>query len=407
MPLPPGEPAPRDLLLTGARVWSAPGAVVGDPGVLLVRDGVVRQVGGEVPADADVPRVDVGGRVVTAGFTNCHIHLIERVWARARTAPAAALQAEIDDMLLSRGFTTALDLGSDPRHTLPVVQRIASGELRGPEILVTGATLMPRRGLPFYVRETMPWHARRWIPTPASARAARRAVAVRHRRGVVLTKLFTGSLVERDRVLAMSEDVARAAVEESHRRGLLVLAHPTDREGTAVAVRAGVDALAHVPSVADGTADLLREAAARGTRLIPTLHMFAATVSQDDGFMEPVRDGLRMFLAAGGRVLFGTDVGYLEDRDIRPELEAMAACGMTTADVLRSLTTEPAAFLDRPDAGEVRPGARGDLTVLAHTGSDLAAGDLADVELVVRAGRVVHRAPAFSDEPPVTGTKVR
>jgi len=392
MPTPRPGRAPADLLLTGARVWPSPDAPVGEPTVVLVRDGVVRQVGGDAPVAPDVPRLDLAGRVVTAGFTNCHVHLTERVWARARTARAAELQAEIDDMLLSRGFTVALDLGSDPRHTLPVVQRIASGDLRGPEILTAGATILPRRGIPFYVRDALPWHARLLIPSPASAAAARRAVALRHRRGAALTKLFTGSLVQPDRVLPMRPEIARAAVEESHRRGLLVLAHPTNREGTEVAVRAGVDALAHVPSVPDGTAELLREAADRGTRVIPTLHMFAATVTPDDRFMAPIRDALRGFLAAGGRVLFGTDVGYLTDRDIRPELQAMAACGMSTADLLRSLTTEPAAFLRRDDAGEVRPGARGDLTVLSRTGDDLAPGDLADVDLVVRAGHVVHAA---------------
>ncbi|GIG40742.1 amidohydrolase family protein [Cellulomonas phragmiteti] len=383
-------PSSGDLLLTRARTWASPDAPLANPGVVLVRDGVVRQVGGDVPADVDLPRVDVGGRVVTAGFTNCHVHLTEGVWAGARTAPAAQLQEALDDMLLRRGFTTALDLGSDPRHTSAVVQRIASGDLRGPEILTAGPPNLPTRGVPFYLRDSLPWYARLALPSPASAAAVRRAVALRHRRGAALTKLFTGSPVERDRVRTMDPDVARAAVEESHRLGMLVLAHPTDRGGTQVAVRAGVDALAHVPSAPDGTGDLLREAAERGIRLVPTLHMFAATVTPADSFMGPIRDALRTFLAAGGRVLFGTDVGYLTDRDIRPELEAMAACGMTTRDVLRALTTEPAAFLRRDDAGEVRPGARGDLTVLSHTHGDLDPGDLADVDLVVRAGRVVH-----------------
>ncbi len=381
-----------DLLLRDARVWPAPDAPVGGPGTVLVRGGVVRHAGGDAPHDvpADVPCVDVGGRVVVAGYTNAHVHLTGPVWAGARTAPAAVLQDALDDMLLSRGFTTVLDLGSDPRTTLAVVARIGSGELRGPEVLTATATIVPRRGLPFYVRDTLPWYTRLLLRGPRTPAQARRAVAVRSRRGSSLTKLFTGSYVEPGVVRAMDEDVARAAVQESHRRGLRVLAHPSDREGTRVAVAAGVDVLAHVPDTPDGTHPLLREAAARGIRLTPTLHMFAHTVSTDEAYLGPLRDSLRVFRDAGGRVLFGTDVGYLTDHDIRPELTAMAASGMTTRDVLASLTTEPAAFLDRPDAGTVRPGARADLVVLDRTEDDLSPTDLADVHLVVRAGHVVH-----------------
>jgi len=378
-----------DLVVTGARVWPHPDAPVGAAQAVTVRSGVITAIGDEV--DASLPRLDVGGRVVTAGFWNCHVHFTEPVWARSATAPAGRLQPALDDMFLRRGFTTVLDLASNRRDTVPLTERIRRGELRGPEVVTAAGALYPWAGLPFYVRPAIPWYLRWAVPAPLTAAGARRIVAAQARHGAGITKLFTGSYTAPGRVKPMRPEVARAAVREAHRRGMPVLAHPSDRAGTQIAVDAGVDALAHLPDTVDGIQGLLQDAARRGIRIVPTLHMFAATVTTADGYLAPIREALRTFLAAGGRVLFGTDVGYLPDRDTRPEFEAMAACGMSTPAILRSLTTEPAAFLGRADQGTVTVGTGGDLTVLDTRSTAPAATDLADVHAVVRAGRVVHR----------------
>lgn len=375
-----------DLTLVDARVWPSPDEPISDPVTVVLRRGMVERIGNADDVPAGGPRLDLAGRIVTAGFWNCHVHLTEAVWTRS----AGELQGALDDMLLSRGFTTVLDLGSNPRHTLALIRRIEAGELRGPEILTAAAGIRPWRGTPFYVRQMVPWYLRWALPAPATARGARRTVAAQARRGAAITKLFTGSYVEPTRVKPMRAAIARAAVQEAHRRGMPVLAHPSNREGTRVAVDAGVDALAHLPDETEGTEALLHSAAARGIRVVPTLHMFAATVTTDEAYLAPIRAALQTFIEAGGRVLFGTDVGYLPDRDTRPEFTAMHASGMTTRDILRALTTEPAAFLGRSDLGTVRSGLRADLTVLESTHQP-SPGDLADIHAVIRAGRIAYQ----------------
>ncbi len=208
-----------------------------------------------------------------------------------------------------------------------------------------------------------------------------------------MVKLFTGSYVTPERVKPMRRAVARAAVEEAHRRGARVLAHPSDRRGTAVAIDAGVDALAHVPDDTEGTEALLAQAAARGMRVVPTLHMFAATVRPDEDYVGPIRTALGGFIAAGGHVLFGTDVGYMPERDTEPELLAMERAGMSAADVLRSLTVEPSAFLgeDVAGTGRVEVGGRADLTVLDVESAQRPA-DLARIRAVIRDGSLTWSA---------------
>jgi imidazolonepropionase-like amidohydrolase len=379
-----------DLVVLNARIWAAPEMAIAAPSTLVVRNGVIvsTDAGDEVPVD--LPRFDAEGRVVTAGFWNCHVHFTERVWTGARRGNAAELQCHLDDMLLSRGFTTVLDLSSDPRTTLALARRIDSGELRGPRIVTAATGIRPWRGIPFYVRESVPWFLRWLLPGPATSWGAAVTVAFQARQGAGLTKLFTGSYVTPTRVKPMRLAVARAAVRAAHQRGMLVLAHPSNHVGTRVAVEAGVDALAHVPDETEGTEELLRFAADRGIRVVPTLSMFATTVTTDEAYLAPIRAALRGFVGAGGRVLFGTDVGYMAERATNGEFRALAASGLTAADILRTLTTEPAMFLRDEHAGTVDVGKRADLTILNTTSDAAGPEDFADIRAVIRGGRVAY-----------------
>ena len=376
--------------MRSARLWRSPDQQPDDaPSDVVIRDGRIVRIDHAGGTTNNTAAFDAGGMLVTAGWWNCHVHLTDRVWAGARTAPAGRLQAELDDLLLSRGFTSAVDLGSRSRDTLAVIDRIASGELIGPHLQTAGEPLYPPRGLPFYLREALPWYLWWALPAPRTAAGARRLVRRQIRHGVQVTKLFTGSLVRPTRVKLMSSAVARAAVDECHRLGRLAFTHPSNAEGVRRALDAGIDVLAHPPSQAADTDQVPIDAAARGSYLIPTLDMFARTASDDPAFLGPIANWLRVFRAAGGRVLFGTDVGYMSERSIAGELAALARCGMTANDVLRSLTVEPARLLSPdPLAGTIAAGAPADLTVLTTTEATPAPEAFADTAAVIVGGRL-------------------
>lgn len=379
-----------DLVVLNARIWAAPDMAIAAPATLIVRNGLITSIEAGADAPADWPRFDADGRVVTAGFWNCHVHFTERVWTGARRGNTADLQFQLDDMLLSRGFTTVLDLSSDPRTTLALARRIDSGELRGPRIVTAATGIRPWRGTPFYVRESVPWFLRWLMPAPATPWGAVLTVALQSRQGAGLTKLFTGSYVTPTRVKPMRAAVAHAAVRAAHQRQMLVLAHPSNQVGTRVAVEAGVDALAHVPDDTEGTEELLRLAAERGIRIVPTLSMFEATVTTDEAYLAPIRASLRGFVGAGGRVLFGTDVGYMAERATTGEFRALAASGLSATDILRTLTTEPAQFLRDDAAGTIEVGKRADLTVLNGRSETVDLDDFSDIAAVIRSGRIAY-----------------
>jgi hypothetical protein len=74
--------------LTGARVLAAPGRTF-DPGVVVVRGGVIEAVGpaGKVPVPADARVFDLRGRVVHAAFVDPYVPA-DRLAGRKRRAPS-------------------------------------------------------------------------------------------------------------------------------------------------------------------------------------------------------------------------------------------------------------------------------------------------------------------------------
>ena len=81
-PLPPGSHA-----LTGARVVTKPGEIL--PGAtILIRDGVIKAVGKDVPLPADARVWDLTGLTVYAGFIDCYLPLA------ATSAPVSTTDSE-------------------------------------------------------------------------------------------------------------------------------------------------------------------------------------------------------------------------------------------------------------------------------------------------------------------------
>jgi imidazolonepropionase-like amidohydrolase len=386
---PPLKLASGVLVIQHARIYVSPSDPPIEDGTVLIRDGLIAQVGQhvDVPAGAtDLPCIHC---VVTAGFWNAHVHFTEPRWDMAEWKSAAVLDRQLADMFLSRGFTTVVDVGSNPANTFAIRRRIELGELNGPYIYSSGPPLYPPHGVPFYIRETAPAWIVALMPQPATPDAARRDVRRNLSAGADLTKLFTGSWVQRGRVLPMPLDVAKAAVETTHLNGKLVFAHPSNLAGVRVAVDSGVDVLAHAADDTQGVDQaLLASAVGKNMAMIPTLKMFTTTVTSDPHYMDPICNEVRQFHELGGQLIFGTDVGYMTDYSTDQEFVELGKSGLGWKDVLAMLTTNPAARIGvTASKGTVTPGKLADLTILsADPADDLT--NFARVQAVVRSGRL-------------------
>ncbi len=159
-----------------------------------------------------------------AGFWNGHVHLTEPCWAGAASRPAAELDTSLADMFSGRGFTTVVDLASNPRDTMALKRRIESRWIAGPRIYTAGTAISPARGILFYVRESVSWYLRWALSAPWTAVGGRVAVT-RQLRGGAEVQAVHRLLCDAPRVRLMSPRIARAVVRTARSRGALVFAH--------------------------------------------------------------------------------------------------------------------------------------------------------------------------------------
>ncbi len=383
-------PAPGMLAVAGARIYTSPDAPPIDDGTILIQNGRIVAVGQGIQIPAGDARVPCHSCVVTAGFWNAHVHFTERKWAWADWKSRAVLQAQLQDMLTSRGFTTVVDTGSNLRGTVPLRRRIEHGELAGPKIYTAGAAQYPPNGIPYYLKDSLPRWLVFFMPQPASPAAAEKAEERNIADGADIVKLFTGSYVARGTVLPMPVANALAAVKVAHHNGQLAFAHESNAQGVRVALESGVDVLAHAADTTEGVDDeLLKSLVSRHVAMIPTLKMFATTVTTNPAYLDPIYAEVKRFHELGGALIFGTDVGYMGDYTTDGEFEGLMRCGLSGADVLRMLTTVPAArFGVAAETGTLEIGKAGDLTILS--GDPLAdPHNFARVEATVRGGRLL------------------
>jgi imidazolonepropionase-like amidohydrolase len=391
-----------DLAIVGARIYPAPGAAVIDDGTVLVRDGRIVAVGprDRVAVRPGTPTVDGHGAVVTAGFWNSHVHLLVPDMSKASTKPAPALEGVFAAMLTRWGFTTIFDLASEMNNTLTLRRRIEAGDFAGPMILTVGDPFFPEGGTPIYVRDFLKANdfpdEEVKTPAEASARAARELAA-----GTDGVKIFAGAIVGGTvGVLPMRVDVAKAAVDEAHKRGKPAFAHPTNRAGTNVAIESGVDVLAHTTEDGEWPPDLIATLLSHHMALIPTLTLWGVEYRRGGNtdpaplaaWVDAATGQVRAYAAAGGQILFGTDVGYTDAFDTTEEYRLMAKA-LDWQAILASLTTAPAErFGFAAHKGRIAVGMDADLVMLdADPAMDPTA--FARVRATIRGGRVIWRRP--------------
>jgi len=386
---------PQALALVGATVYSSPTAAPLRDAVVLTSGGVITAVGPrtEVKIPKGTRVIDCAGKTIVAGFWNSHIHLTESAWNNAASAPAAALEKHIQEMLTSWGFTTVWDLGSDPRNSLALRRRVESGEVPGPQILLAG-DIFPKNGHPVYLPAELQ------LPEAATPDEAAQMARDDLKMGLDGMKLFTGAFMGDKPVVNMDTAVVKAAVDVAHAQGKPVFAHPQNKIGVDNALAGGVDVLAHtVPNEPNYTAEELTRFKSQHTALIATLTLWTTVVSDPAVAAHLVQSGvdqLKTFSENGGPVLFGTDTGFTDKYDTSLEYELMHRA-LSMSEILASLTTNPAAYFKADKKGRVEKGLDADLVVLdADPAADVS--NLAKVAYTIRSGQIIYQKLHFSIE---------
>jgi imidazolonepropionase-like amidohydrolase len=326
----------------GPMFWIT-GAKLADP---TPREGSLRIEGHQITgksssAAPSVKRQDATGLTIVPAFIDAHVHL--------SVAGDVALVARVE---LRRGIAGVLDLG-EPERLLPIDPRPLRARYSGPLLTAPG-------GYP-----TQTWGKDGYGLELSTAAAAREAVARLADKEARFVKIAFDP-----RFPLLQQDVARAAADEAHRRGLFVAAHALDADSVRRALDAGADVLAHTPRD-ELPPDLL--ARIKGKWVISTLFAFGVSP-----------DRLRTLKQAGARIAYGTDLGNEQTKpgiDER-ELALLVAAGV---DPVKAATADAAELLGFRDLGRLSVGSTASLLAVRS----LSPSDLAEPVWVMNCGKLV------------------
>ncbi|MFN7961257.1 MAG: amidohydrolase family protein [Thermoanaerobaculia bacterium] len=416
--------APRLKALVGGRLIDGYGGRPLADSVVLIEGERIKAVGrvGElaVPRGAEV--ISTEGMSVLPGLWDCHVHLMivghsdYEYWDktypprfRDTIMPAAARQ------LLLAGVTSARDLGAPLEDILAVRERIAHGEIPGPNLFVTGPFLQHE---PYPGTELFRWGLH-------GADDARSKVDKLADAGVDLIKL-----IDQDQ---MTPEEVQAVVEQAHKRKLSVTAHSHRAEEIRRGIAAGVDGFEHTglgtaPSYPEDLYALIRGRANTlyWTPTVAPLLTYEETRDNPERLDDPrwqlglpkdvvadIRGSLahpdqlayyravparrptvarkfQQLRESGVTMLIGTDSGipgfFHSDSTWREIVSWIRVLGVEPMDALRAATFWPAvAQKVEADLGTVTPGKYAD--VIAVRGDVLRYPELlSDVTLVVKHG---------------------
>jgi imidazolonepropionase-like amidohydrolase len=386
--------AASPLALVGGTVYvSGHDAPIPDA-VILLNDGKIVAAGAR---SVDVPHgyniLDCSGCKIVPGLWNSHVHFFERKWSAATEIPASDLARQLQDTFLHFGFTSVFDLSSPWENTGSLRARIETGEVAGPRIRSTGEGLVSSGALPSDTVMRMMGIMPAPMPEVADASQAVDATKVLLKKGADAIKLFVQGAASG--APAFSAETISAVTEEAHRAGKLVFAHAATGDDVLTALRGGVDVIAHTTPHSGVWSDAIYEAVrVRKAALTPTLALWKYFARHDrlsvqKHIIETASGQLRGWIAAGGTVLFGTDLGAVDPEPL-PEYELMESAGMSFAQILASLTAAPAhLFGDADRLGKIAPGYEADLAVLrGDPASDIRV--LANVRFTLRAGQILY-----------------
>jgi imidazolonepropionase-like amidohydrolase len=397
-PLPGRATADDALVVLGGTLIDGTGGAPRPATAIIIRGGVIREVTtGEASIPADAHRIEARQAWIIPGLIDMHVHY-EAWW--------------MDDLFVRHGITTVRDVGANLDQILGLRRESREPGSPHPRLFACGPLLdgpVPRHGA--FISHV--------VTTPEGAREVVRGLVARQVDCLKVYEQLTPPLV-------------RAIAEEAKLAGIPVTAHLRDTPAT-VALEAGVRGLEHALGfpVCDerSEAEVARLVVERGAYLVPTLalHERLALLRSPEIHLTPLLSAapegrrirwsgmaarasaertdavawrlacLKRFLAGLApavrpRVAAGRDTPnpfVVPGFSLHRELELLVDSGFSPMEALLAATRTAAEFLGGAGAlGTVEPGKAADLVVLA---SDPLASITAirDVELVIRAGRVV------------------
>jgi imidazolonepropionase-like amidohydrolase len=399
------QPPPAGAVVyEGAQVITGESTPPIQNAAFVVENGSITVLGrrGDVAVPPGATRIDLSGRTVMPTLISTHGHpgFQRRLTYSRENYTRETYLADLDRAAYF-GIRVVMSQGIDPGD---VAFRIRADQQAaragGARLLLAGRGIgAPNAGPGAAAYQGIAYE----VTTAEAGRAAVRELAALT---VDMVKIWVDD--RGGRAPRMPPPVFRAIIDESHQRGLKVNAHVFYHDDAVALVEAGIDGFAHLVRDREMDDALVAAIVKRGVYVMPNLsgaergtHAGLPPWFEEPGLaalfrqsmpaevidrirrIHMTRDAaaaaaareryaiLQRSLAtlnrAGARIILGSDTG-LEDHPFghaeHRELEAMAAAGMTPAQVIVAATSRSADYLGLRSLGRLGPGMRADFIVL-------------------------------------------
>lgn len=401
-------------LLVGATLIDGTGAAPIPDAVVLLEAGRISAVGPRStvapPPGAEV--VDLTGLTLLPGLIDAHDHLAAHGYALPQRwglhEPMSTVHmrtAAVLEQTLATGYTTIRDAaGLDIGFKLAVEEEL----IVGPRLTLAVNIISPTGGIGDRVSPSGHDCCIVLDPTlpPSVANGiheVQQVVRAMVRAGADVIKCATtgGASSRRGhgpKDIAFNKDEMRALVEESHALGRRVMCHALGGPGLRMAIEAGVDSIEH-GCYLDEDPELIAMMAERGTFFVPTLTVYVFHRERSAPHMQARGrelvphhlESIQRALAAGVKIIAGTDAGGHEHNINARELQYLVEAGLSPMQALQSATGWAAECLGlERQLGTLTPGKYADL--IAVEGNPLQditlLQDLQRIKLVLKEGKV-------------------
>ena len=339
---------------------------------------------GSRPADAEV--IDASRLTVLPGLIDCHDHLafhgyeLVRRWGLDEPQSTRHLRtARVASQILASGYTAVRDAGGlDAGFRLAIQEGLTAG----PRLVLSLAIISPIGGIGDRISPS--GHVSSFLHDPSlppsvanGIEGVRTTVRTTVRAGADVIKCATtGGASSRaghgPKDAAFSLEEMKALVDEAHALGRRVMCHAVGGPGLRLAIEAGVDSIEH-GCYLDEDPDLIPMMAEHGTFFVPTLTVYEYHRESPAPHVRERARALRSHhlesvsraLAAGVKVVAGTDAGGHGHPNNALEIEHLVAAGMTPMQALQAATSRAAECLGlEQEIGTIEKGKWADLVLV-------------------------------------------
>ena len=415
-PAKPAAPAPKVTYIKAGKLFDSVSDSYRNNMVIVVEGDRIKSIGsaGEVKIPSGATVVDLSHEVVLPGLIDCHTHIsssgdrYDEIYTFKDTPFRGAFEAVKNARkTLDAGFTTILNVGSDPFLAVDLRKWIDEGNGAGPRIVASGPAIGITGGhgdinnFSPTVRVMM-YPEERDFAIADGVDQIRHTIRAQVKYGVDVIKIMsTGGVLSKGDSPGAPQytlEEVKAAVDEAHMAGRKIASHAHGAVGIKNAIIAGVDSVEHASLVDDEGIRLAKE---HGTYFVMDIYnddyilgkaiefgLPQENVDKERALGRLQRENFEKAFKAGVKMAFGTDAGVYPHGDNAKQFYYMVKYGMSPAQAIKAATVNAADLIGRTkDVGTIEPGKYAD--IIAVTGDPLQdVRALETVDFVMKGGTV-------------------